>query len=138
MSETKMFSVAGIVTDGKGRSKVRFGNDLAGRIKVLAKSAGATRIDFVNLPSPMSKIDSLKYLTSHENFQSPEDQAVIADSLSTRMPKDVKEPKAPKAKRETKVRATKANAPSLDSIKARAKKAQPVVETTATTVVEQA
>lgn len=127
MSETKLFSVAGIVTDGKGRSKVRFGNDLAGRIKVLAKTAGANRIDFVNLPSPMGKVDALKYLTGHEMFQSPEDQAVIADGLSNRMPKTVKEPKAAKTKKETKVKVSKKNAPSLDSIKARAKKSKATV-----------
>lgn len=131
MSETKVFSVAGIVTDGKGRSKVRFGNDLAGRIKVLAKAAGASRLDFVELPLPMGKVDALKYLTQHEKFQSPEDQAVIADGLANRLSKTVKEPKAPKApkaKRETKVKASKKNAPSLDSIKARANKAKTTTE----------
>ena len=136
MSETKLFAVAGIVTDGKGRSKVRFGNDLAGRIKILAKAVGATRIDFVDLPSPMGKVDALKYLASHEKFQSPEDQAVIGDNLSNRMPKAVKEPKAPKAKKEAKVVASKQNVPSLDSIKARGKKSKATVEDVIAAVAE--
>lgn len=139
MSETKLFAVAGIVTDGKGRSKVRFGNDLAGRIKILAKSVGATRIDFVDLPSPMGKVDALKYLASHEKFQSPEDQAVIGDNLSNRMPKTAKEPKAPKVaktKKEAKIKASKQNVPSLDSIKARGKKSKASVEDVIAAVTE--
>lgn len=136
MSETKLFAVAGIVTDGKGRSKVRFGNDLAGRIKILAKAVGATRIDFVDLPSPMGKVDALKYLASHEKFQSPEDQAVIGDNLSNRMPKTAKEPKAPKATKEAKVKVSKQNVPSLASIKARGKKSTATVEDVIAAVAE--
>lgn len=120
----KLFAVAGVVTDGKGRSKVRYGNDLAGRIKVLTKAAGATRLEFVELPTPSTKIDAIKYLMSHEKFQSPEDQAVLADAMATR------EPKAPKVKKEkvAKVKASKKSAPSLDSIKSRAKKVKATTE----------
>lgn len=114
---SKLFKVAGIVTDGKGRSKVRFGNDLAGRIKILAKAAQASRLDFVELPTPMNKVDSLKYLATLELFKSSSDQATIADALSSREDKPTKPAKEPKT---AKVKST--TALSIDSIKARTRK----------------
>lgn len=90
MSDSKLFKFAGIVTDGKGRTKVRFGNDLVARIKVLVKAAKASRLDLIELPTPMNKIDSAKYLASLEQFSSSADQATIADALSMREAKLVK------------------------------------------------
>jgi len=120
MSDAKVFAIAGIVTDGQGRSKVRFGNDLAGRIKVLSKSAGASRLDFVSLPQSMSKLDAVTYLMSHKDFKSPQDQAVLSDALLGRTPKA---PSASKAKTCTKkVAVAKKNTPSIEAIKARTKK----------------
>lgn len=120
----KLFSFSGIVTDAKGRSKVRFGNDLVGRIKVLTK-AGATRLDFVDLPEPMGKIEAIRYLMADERFQSAEDQAICNDALETRLPKVPKRRgRKPKA---GKVVAEKKTKPSIDSIKSRAKKSTATV-----------
>jgi hypothetical protein len=105
------FKVAGITTHN-GNSKVRFTDDMVRRVKQFSKG-GATRIDLVDLPSEMTKVEALKYLQAHADYQSAEDQLLISDSLADR----VKEPKAPKA---VKVKVTKANKPTMDSIKAKA------------------
>jgi hypothetical protein len=102
------FKVAGI-TVHNGNAKVRFTDDMVRRVKQFTKG-GATRCDFVELPSEMTKVEALKYLQAHADFQSPSDQATLSDALVDR----VKE----SSKGEVKVKVTK---PSLDSIKARAK-----------------
>jgi hypothetical protein len=107
----QVFKVAGITTHN-GNSKVRFTDDLIRRVKQFTKG-GATRIDLMELPSAMSKVDALKYLQGHQDFQSPDDQALIADSLADRE-------KTAKSG-EVKVKATKAPKPSLNAIKARGK-----------------
>jgi hypothetical protein len=102
------FKVAGI-TVHNGNAKVRFTDDMVRRVKQFSKG-GATRIDLIELPSEMTKVEALKYLQAHADFQSPGDQATLSDSLADR----IKEA----SKGEVKVKGTK---PSLDSIKARAK-----------------
>jgi hypothetical protein len=109
-NSNQTFKVAGI-TVHNGNAKVRFTDDMVRRIKQFTKG-GATRIDLVELPSEMTKIEALKYLASHADFQSAADQATIADSLAD------KEKEAGKGT--VKVKATKK--PSLDAIKARGKK----------------
>jgi hypothetical protein len=109
MSE-QLFKVAGITTHN-GNSKVRFTDDLIRRVKQFTKG-GATRIDLMELPSAMTKLEALKYLQSHADYQSPDDQALIGDAISDRE-------KAPKA--EVKVKTSKVAKPSLDAIKARGK-----------------
>jgi len=104
------FKVAGI-TVHNGNAKVRFTDDMIRRIKQFTKG-GATRADFVELPTEMTKVEALKYLQAHADFQSAEDQALISDALADRE----------KVKKEVKVKATKATKPSVESIKARAKK----------------
>lgn len=108
---SKLFKVAGITVHGDS-TKVRFTDDLIRRIKQFTKG-GATRADFVELPSAMTKVDAIKYLQGHEKFQSASDQSVLADALSDRQKGTTKG--------EVKVRKTKAK-PSLDAIKARSKK----------------
>jgi hypothetical protein len=103
------FKVAGI-TVHNGNAKVRFTDDMVRRVKQFSKG-GATRIDLVDLPSEMTKVEALKYLLAHADYQSPADQATLGDALADR----VKEA----SKGEVKVKATK---PSIDAIKARAKK----------------
>lgn len=116
----KTFKVAGI-TVHNGNAKVRFTDDLTRRVKQFVKG-GATRTDFIELPSEMNKLDALAYMLSHPMFSNDNDQATINDTIADRQ-RD--------AKRGTvKVKATK---PSLDAIKARgkrkpAKAAQPTVE----------
>ena len=104
---TKLFSVAGIVVQN-GRTTVRFSEDLGRRVKQFSKG-GATRIDFVELPNAMNKIDGLRHLMTLPNFASAEDQATLAEYLADRE-RDAR-------KGEVKVKAS----PSLDAIKGRAK-----------------
>lgn len=104
------FKVAGITVHGDS-VKVRFTDDMVRRIKQFTKG-GATRVDFVELPSEMTKVEALKYLQGHEMFQSANDQATITDALADR------EKEARKG--EVKVKAQK---PTLEGIKARGKKA---------------
>ena len=109
------FKVAGITTHGTS-TKVRFTDDMVRRVKQFSKG-GATRIDLVELPSEMSKVEALKYLQTHADFQSAADQATIADSLAD------KQKEAKKGEVKVKVSKTK---PSMDAIKARAKKTKEV------------
>jgi hypothetical protein len=123
------FKVAGI-TVHNGNAKVRFTDDMVRRIKQFSKG-GATRVDFIELPSAMTKVEALKYLQAHADFQTEADQATLADTLADK----VKEA----SKGEVKVRTPKARAkPSLDSIKARAKKVAPVTAEEVVAVVAEA
>ena len=106
------FKVAGMTTNN-GNTKVRFTDDMVRRIKQFTKG-GHTRVDFVDLPSEMTKVEALQYLATHANFQSAADQATIADTLADKMKE------ANKGTVKVKVAKTK---PSIDAIKARAKKA---------------
>ena len=106
------FKVAGMTTNN-GNTKVRFTDDMVRRIKQFTKG-GHTRVDFVDLPSEMTKVEALNYLATHANFQSPADQATIADTLADKLKE------ANKGTVKVKVTKTK---PSIDAIKARAKKA---------------
>jgi hypothetical protein len=103
------FKVAGITTHN-GNTKVRFTDDMIRRVKQFSKG-GASRIDLVELPSEMTKVEACKHLMTLEMFNSPSDQATLADCLTD------KEKVAGKGT--VKVKATK---PSIDAIKARAKK----------------
>jgi hypothetical protein len=105
------FKVAGITTHN-GNTKVRFTDDMVRRIKQFTKG-GASRIDLVELPTEMDKIEALKHIATLEMFASPGDQATIADTLAD------KTKEASKGTVKVKVAKTK---PSMDAIKARAKK----------------
>ena len=108
-NSNQTFKVAGI-TIHNGNAKVRFTDDMVRRIKQFTKG-GASRVDFVELPSEMTKVEALKYLATLPEFASASDQATIADTLEDK----TKEA----SKGNVKVKATK---PSLDAIKARSKK----------------
>ena len=115
MANSQVFKVAGITTHGDN-TKVRFTDDLVRRIKQFSKG-GASRIDLIELPSAMSKLDALRYLQTHADFQSLGDQATVADSILDRSKET--------SKREVKVKVSKAKVsvkPSIDAIKARGKK----------------
>jgi hypothetical protein len=77
------FTVVGI-TDHGGNVKVRFTDDMVRRVKQFAKG-GASRIDFVELPEPMTKIDALKYMLTCKEFSSEDDQATIQDTLEDKI-----------------------------------------------------
>jgi hypothetical protein len=108
------FKVAGLTTHN-GNTKVRFTDDMVRRIKQFTKG-GASRIDLVELPSEMTKVDALKHIATLEMFASASDQATIADTLADKLKE------ANKGTVKVKVAKTKAK-PSIDAIKARAKKA---------------
>lgn len=100
----KVFKFAGIVNHD-GRDKIHWSNDLSRRVKQ-ANKRGYTRVDFVTLPSDMTKVESLHYLQGLTEFQSAADQALIADTLANR-----EKP----VRRAVKV----TNRPSIDSIQSR-------------------
>jgi hypothetical protein len=56
------FKVAGITTHN-GNTKVRFTDDMVRRIKQFTKG-GASRIDLVELPSEMTKIEALNHIAT--------------------------------------------------------------------------
>ena len=62
MSADKLFTVAGTATNSDGTTKARFANDLVARIKILNK-AGCTNINLMELPSAMTKLEALQFLT---------------------------------------------------------------------------
>ena len=132
-----LFTSAGITvhTDGANTViKVRYGTDFVRQIKMLSnpkkieiRGVGCLkpqRVDIIELPQAMPKIDALRFLQTHQSFQSPEDQALISEQISER------EPKTPRVRKEktVKVKAAKKTAPSLDSIKSRGKKSSVTVE----------
>jgi len=108
MSQDKLFTVAGTATNPNGTTKARFANDLVARIKILNK-AGCTGINLVELPSPMTKLQALQYLT---------EQGVTGDAGYAVANKLAEKTKIAK-KGEVKVKAT--------SAKASAKSAEKVV-----------
>jgi hypothetical protein len=70
----KTFKVAGIATDHKGNTKVRYANDLQKRVVVLFTNK-FTNINFVELPQQMSKLDACNYILELDNFKN--DKSVI-------------------------------------------------------------
>ena len=112
-NSNQTFKVAGI-TIHNGNAKVRFTDDMVRRIKQFTKG-GASRVEFVELPSEMTKVEALKYIATLPEFASASDQATISDTLEDK----TKEA----SKGNVKVKATK---PSLDAIKARSKKSKEV------------
>jgi hypothetical protein len=109
MSQDKLFTVAGTATNPDGTTKARFANDLVARIKILNK-AGCTAINLVELPSPMTKLQALQYLT---------EQGVTGDAGYAVANKLAEKTKIAK-KGEVKVKATsaKASAKSAEKVTA--------------------
>lgn len=105
---SQTFTVVGI-TNHNGNVKIRFTDDMVRRVKQFSKG-GAGRIDFIELPEPMTKIEALRYMLTCKEFQSEDDQATITTTLEDK----IKESR----KGEVKVKA----GPSLDTIKARPRK----------------
>jgi hypothetical protein len=80
---TQTFKVVGITTHN-GNDKIRFTDDMCRRVKQFAKG-GASRIDFVELPYEMDKIEALKYMLTLNEFKSANDQATITDTLEDKI-----------------------------------------------------
>jgi len=109
---TNVYTVVGI-TVHNGNAKVRFTEDMARRVKQFTKG-GATRCDFVTLPSAMTNIEALKFMLTLPEFASAEDQATISETLVDR-------------EKEARKGEVKVKGPSLDAIKARGNKAKTTV-----------
>ena len=107
MSQEKLFTVAGTATNPNGTTKARFANDLVARIKILNK-AGCTAINLVELPSAMTKLLALQYLT---------EQGVAGDAGYAVANKLAEKTKIAK-KGEVKVKAVKTSAKSAEKVTA--------------------
>lgn len=108
MATSKLFTTVGITKHTAGSvvvEKVRYGTDFIRVIKMLnnpkkiwhtdsKQNLLPERVDFIQLPNPMTKMDALNYLATHPEFQSPSDQALIQDAIFSRTPK------APRVKKE--------------------------------------
>ena len=125
------FKVVGITTHGDS-TKIRFTDDMVRRIKQFTKG-GASRVDFIELPSEMTKLEALKYMATQPEFASAGDQATIADCIEDR----VKEANKGTVKVKT-TKSPKTTKPSIDAIKARAKKTKEVSATETLAAVEDA
>lgn len=75
MSTTKMYTVAG-TSSNNGKTKVRFANDYVSRFKILVKNQHED-IKIIELPSAMNKADVCKFLSTHAEFQSEDQQSAI-------------------------------------------------------------
>ena len=107
MSQDKLFTVAGTATNPNGTTKARFANDLVARIKILNK-AGCTGINLMELPSAMTKLQALQYLT--EQGVTGDAGYAVANKLAE---------KSKIAKRgEVKVKAVKTSAKSAEKVTA--------------------
>ena len=103
-----MFKVAG-VSVLKGEAKVRFANDMT-RVKVLSKN-GHTDVELRDLPQAMDKPAAVTYLKTTELYTDARFTAAI-DAADAKY----------NAVKTVKVTKAKAEKPSLEAIKARAKK----------------
>lgn len=79
MATTKTFSVIGVSTLN-GKTKVRFANDFAGRIKNLVKN-GHTNVELFELPEAMTKEAGLAYVKANALFTIPADSDVSAEDV---------------------------------------------------------
>lgn len=80
----KLYTVAGTSIKG-GKTKIRFSRDLAVRTKTLI-ATGDTDINLVELPSEMTKVQAVQYLSRHPDFVQEYEQAAFADFLSKNDP----------------------------------------------------
>lgn len=83
--------VAGIHTykcDGAVTTKLRFGKDYYSRVKrIYREEPDSIRVEFIELPSTMTKVEALRYMESRPEFSSEEDQQLIAETLKAHLPK---------------------------------------------------
>jgi hypothetical protein len=108
MAAEKLFTVAGTATNADGTAKARFANDLVARIKILNK-AGCTNINLMELPTAMTKLQALQYLT---------EQGVTAGDAGYAVANKLAEKTKIAKKGEVRVKATKApaSAKSADKV----------------------
>ena len=75
--DNRTFKVAGVSTDPRGSTKIRFANDYVARIKIL-NMRKHTEVNLVELASPMSKREICDFLMAHDKFQSESAQTAIS------------------------------------------------------------
>ena len=110
----KLFTVSG-VSKNKGSYKVRFANDIVSRIKILAKSD--QDIQLIELPQGMDKPAVVTYLKTTDLYTNPKFTAAI-DAADAKY----------NAVKTVKVTKAKADKPSIEAIKSRAKAKEAVAE----------
>jgi len=79
MATSKLFTVIGVSTLA-GKTKVRFANDLATRIKNLVKN-GHTNVELFELPEAMTKEAGLAYVKANSLFAIPADTDASAEDV---------------------------------------------------------
>jgi len=81
MSEEKTYTAAGIATDDRGNTKLRFTSNLKGRLKAF-KRAGWTDVVMMEVEEPLGKRALVELLAEHEDFQSEQAQELIDGFLN--------------------------------------------------------
>ncbi len=76
----KLYTVAGTSIKG-GKTKIRFSRDLVVRNKTLI-ATGDEDINLIELPNEMSKLDAVRYLQTHLDFDQEHEQAAFAAFLT--------------------------------------------------------
>lgn len=79
MATSKTFKVIGVATL-KGKTKVRFANDLPSRIKNLVRN-GFTDVELFELPEAMTKEAGIAYVKAHNLFTIPADTDTSAEDV---------------------------------------------------------
>ena len=73
----RTYTIAGTTKDpSTDMVKVRWGNDMISRFKVL-DSSGKIDINLHELPEPMTKLDSVKWLLKNTDLNEAEEEAVF-------------------------------------------------------------
>lgn len=80
------FTVAGVSTLN-GTAKVRFSNEIAARVKMLAYT-GHTDIALVELSGELTKLEAAQELQGHADMQGDVAQAAIADYIAKNTPRE--------------------------------------------------
>lgn len=78
MATEQLFTVAGVVTVN-GDTKARFANDLVSRIKIFKDAA---RVNLIELPQALTKLQALEYLAAHADFQDADASFAIQSKLT--------------------------------------------------------
>lgn len=63
----KLYNVAGIATDKRGNTRVRYANDLVNRVKVLSRG-GFTNVNLIELDDEYEKFEICQLLLSDNRF----------------------------------------------------------------------
>jgi len=80
----KLFTVAGTsIKDNK--TKIRFSRDLAVRTKTLI-ATGDSDINLIELPKEMTKLEAVRYLQTHMDFDQEHEQAAFAAFIAKNDP----------------------------------------------------